>query len=427
VFESADFRCTNPGAVAEGLLTPSAPDSFLSELVNVHEQGYSHISQLRSRASITQFNMMPTEQIRREAEQRIGGPVPDRLWNYVLEDGKVDLVVQGKKDLNWLTNEVWRLDDVSGGHLRERTERPRLSILARKRADGAIDRELAVSFLCAKEARADGALKAFRREVLKDQILSAEEVAGWINRQAQRDAGRPRTLLGPIPYAGKIEVGGEAPFRLSPPLHLDELPSGVTVESRLLGYGLPGNEYTQYIKIEIGGTLDDLYKLGQSLRNRYGWGDGEATMFVLTDLAPRVRLLSGSIRFIEPNPRVVLEIDPSISPGQVSAAYKEVRAKITKGARIRALSKKHLTLTAFVADRASEPWADRLAAWNRSYPKWRYSQESNFRRDVGQAAKRFNRLRSENPLFDWFSMMSTKSQKKGEERNGRIRPRKAKT
>jgi hypothetical protein len=65
-------------------------------------------------------------------------------------------------------------------------ERPRLSILARKRADGVIDRALAVSFLCAKEARADRALQALRREVLKDLILSAEEVAGWINRQAQR-------------------------------------------------------------------------------------------------------------------------------------------------------------------------------------------------------------------------------------------------
>ncbi|MCH9022496.1 MAG: hypothetical protein IID32_07000, partial [Planctomycetes bacterium] len=63
--------------------------------------------------------------------------------------------------------------------------------------------------------------------------------------------------------------------------------------------------------------------------------------------------------------RIRLTIDPALSPQDVAEEYRRARDEIWPG-RHRSLSRKHLRLARFHAERAQEAsWKERLHRWNR--------------------------------------------------------------
>jgi hypothetical protein len=84
--------------------------------------------------------------------------------------------------------------------------------------------------------------------------------------------------------------------------------------------------------------------------------------------------------------RIVLNIDPALPPEEVADAYREARER--QGvAGIRKMSDRQAVLAGWSFDRP-EPWRDLLVEWNKAFPDWSYTAESNFRRDALRAQRR---------------------------------------
>lgn len=126
---------------------------------------------------------MINQDVRRRAEEALGleGKVPEAIWTYLAQNGMVAAVERGEQDINWLTDELWKLLEASGRR-RRLLEAPRmLSSGQRERAES---REAVLAILCWDEARRDRAVSEFRSQVLNGVLLSPEEVEDWMTRQA---------------------------------------------------------------------------------------------------------------------------------------------------------------------------------------------------------------------------------------------------
>jgi hypothetical protein len=145
-----------------------------------------------------------------------------------------------------------------------------------------------------------------------------------------------------------------------------------------------------------GGILERLWNVSDHLINphysskcpAFPWNKGQATLFILTGLYPQVRGVSSRVLdspYLRGATRIVLTVDPAVSPAELAERYQEVRARVVSQ-RYRSLSTKHLLLAAFIAERPDEEtWEQKRLEWNKQYPQYRYGQVTNFSRDASRA------------------------------------------
>lgn len=206
-------------------------------------------------------------------------------------------------------------------------------------------RHQAVSFLLAREAAEDRRVAAFRADVLGNRLLALDQLEEWVVEQAGKDdTGRPASTL---EYVGS--------------------------------HGVPLRQPTTQ-----GGVLEDLRTLGSELVKRYGWEHHQATTFVLTDLVPvlepiRSRIAGGRPK--SPPTRLVLEVDPAVSPSDVMKHYKALRRQLFPG-EVPRIEDKRLRLAVFVASHREESWDGLLRSWNAAHPDWAYQELADFKRDA---------------------------------------------
>ena len=146
----------------------------------------------------------------------------------------------------------------------------------------------------------------------------------------------------------------------------------------------------------IGGRLDYLRRLSEDLTG-CGWTKAQAAIFLVCGVTPfiepiRIRHQDAANRrglqfsWAE---RIVMEIDPTVSPSEVAHQYREARQRAGHS-RHRSLGAKHRALATFELDAgANSTGLARLEAWNQAHPQWAYSQPTNFRRDLARAKVRF--------------------------------------
>lgn len=212
------------------------------------------------------------------------------------------------------------------------------------------DRQEVLSFLLAREASMRGDVQAFRREVLDGRLLTLDGVPSWVmDEDGQTGTGTP---------AGILEyLGAEAwPLRQR------------TIE---------------------GGSLERLRLLGAGLSDVYGWEPAQATSFVLTGLSPLVPAIRCATVGGVPSSstlRIVLAVDPVTSPRDLASYYKRARARETQD-RSGSVTRKQLKLAAFVAERSEQSWPELMEAWNRNFPRSRYSDTKGFQRDAVSARR----------------------------------------
>ena len=88
--------------------------------------------------------------------------------------------------------------------------------------------------------------------------------------------------------------------------------------------------------------------------------------------------------------RFSFDIHPLTPPSELEKAYRNARKKLLGNRR--ALKEKTLSLVEFVSTRklydAARRYGDRMIEWNKTYPKWYYSKETNFHKDYHRAMKR---------------------------------------
>jgi len=243
----------------------------------------------------------------------------------------------------------------------------------------------------ADAAAKDPLVEGFRREFLGERLLAPEEVEPWIKRLAEAEGEPTSWLTIPLPEGHRLVPSPADGIYVEPSLRLRQIPFPSGPLIRVLDYGVPDNDWRRCVPVTQGGTLDRLRTLSQELTQRYDWREAAATLFVLTGGTPLSSPLEMSVNATtSPFKRriVTLEIDPMLSPREVARNYSEIRRRLTSGRRQRGLGEKHLTLAGMIAGASEEPWATRLQRWNKAHPKWKYLQESNFRRDCLKARER---------------------------------------
>ena len=231
-------------------------------------------------------------------------------------------------------------------------------------------RQEAVSLLLAEIAREDPALQQFRKRHLRGEVIPWDKAAEWIEAQAAKD-GKP-TPWRPA-NAQNFEFPG---FYFN-----------------VIRYAFPGSNWARAKNISYGGVLDELRRVAESLSRGLGWREAQAVMFTLTGEVPLVQPIRINEQVVFPvqaASRIVMTIDPTLPPREVAEVYKQHRQRfLGEGRRQREIEAKHLTLAAFSTTRPKdETLAQRMRAWNRKYPKWKYTERTNFGRDVATVRSR---------------------------------------
>lgn len=192
--------------------------------------------------------------------------------------------------------------------------------------------------IVADHARRDEGVQQFRSDVLRGRLLTVSEAEKWIRRN-RRGSG--------------------------------------TTRIRRFGAG--------------SGALTQLEELASYLAGAYGWLYTAAERFVLTGDPPLVFAVGVEFATRPRFPvlsRMVLTIDPAVPPRELAQMYSRLRG-IYSPHRKRRLGVKHARLAEFgFAKPTDEPWKETLARWNFGWPKDRYTQMSNFRRDCRRAERR---------------------------------------
>jgi hypothetical protein len=131
--------------------------------------------------------------------------------------------------------------------------------------------------------------------------------------------------------------------------------------------------------------------LSEQLEEQYSWKQALATIFVLTGRIPLISLISSTQKWRSRSllNRIVLEVDPTVSPKEVAENYRNLRKEMMS-VRPRKLSEKHMQLAIFnMKYTKGETWAMKMAEWNKEQRiEWRYKEVSNFALDCRQARTR---------------------------------------
>lgn len=321
------------------------------------------------------------DRVREQLTERLGPrAVPDRVWDYLREEGHVGRVLAGERDILWLETRVSRFLVARADLL---TERPAMVT----RAGPGLTRDEARSTLLAREAGRSPAVQRFRADHLGGGTIAPDAVESWIRARETESAGRPRQYVEAVlPSDTVIERTSQGPYVTLPRTR-------VTAEiARTVTYAVPDSEWVRRVVAPPGSVLDRLRALAESLERGYHWPAGAGATFVLTGAPPlvnslRVRRIATSA---PAGSRIELDVEVMVSPRQLAREYAKIQRQVRgSGRRSRPMSEKHLRLAVFVATRPDdEPWPARRAAWNREYRKWRYRDERLFRRDAAQARAR---------------------------------------
>jgi hypothetical protein len=337
--------------------------------------------------------------------------VDDDLWEWMRERGKLALYEDmGEAELEE------HLDDVEEEYLEyeevarlgqralrglplERAEGPRGVGEAEPLTGGVGARVAAYSRFLAGVARGEPDVASFRQEVLGGRVLSEEEAYRFVRSPILATA--PRECLEGFPdllaVEGRIITWREDEIEL-------ELTRPVRRRWRgrsaweLLRYPQEGRE--EVVRVASQSVLGELRRLASRLAERYGWQEGQAVWFLLTDRTPWVspgswRLASRFAPFAV-RPVVVMEVEPWLPPAAVMDAYRRIQRQLGLG---RNVGEKALALVSFLADHMAvrlageprlefPPWRKLMALWNESHPDQRYEDVRRFARDCRAALER---------------------------------------
>lgn len=262
-----------------------------------------------------------------------------------------------------------------------------------------LTRHQVLTEVIATHATQDPTVIQFREEVLQGGLLSWNEIQGWIIQQRERETEQelPRLFLKvPLPpsHDYRIDPHGVIP---DPPVYVGESHPAWGWHREGLEYAIPNSHWVESIPIAYGGMLARLQQLSTELAKRYQWQPALATVFVLTGLMPVLLPIKGSSHpsefethegTVTALSRIVLTIDPTLTPKEVSTAFQRIRQQIL-GAKWRDLGERQLALARFALHREdAEPWTQRMEAWNKDFDEWPYPNVGNFKRDCQNAIEK---------------------------------------
>lgn len=315
---------------------------------------------------VLMMSALEPEDIRKQVERILRSPLTDTEWEFLIKRRHIAEVESRESTASAVAAEVrefrkaFRASKGSGDS--KSLVLPK-SIAARQAALGAI---------YAHEADQDRDVKRLRS--LVGQVTEAQ-VLGWV-------AATHYASLNLTAYASpQDEVNALA----------RAYNAGQGMEMERLSY-LDGKQSRLVTVVDP--SLVKLARLARRLSERWFFSEAASTNFVLTGRIPSVWRYKGEqkLKLVTGNPlsRIVLELDPDMSPVEVAQVYRMVRGAVKgKRARVRPISERTAVLAGWVVNRPEEEtWRARRQAWNRKYPEWGCESDTNFARDARAAVRR---------------------------------------
>jgi len=315
------------------------------------------------------FDTPPADLTRLAIDACLDAPLSDGEWNLLEMQGWSVHIRDRRRTPGQAAAmvEQWR-EAVAGPSSRLRS----LNVPASLRAE-------AVAHLIAVEARKTEPVVEFRTRVLRGRLLQPEQVDRWLGVLARRQEAKPWA---------RIYVSAEEAEMGVVPIGTSNL---IERGFDTLDYLVPGSERVHHVLVSSKGILGWLRWLSAWLCQQYRWAPAHATMFILTDAAPPIPELHYDVdsrRAVPALTRVVMTIDPTMSPREIATLYRQIRFRYF-GRRHRSMTPKHVELAKFWSTQdQSATWKDLMAEWNKLHRRWAYKREQNFARDCAQARER---------------------------------------
>src|SRR5262249_42553231 len=261
----------------------------------------------------------------------------------------------GEHDVNWLVDRMWSFLHHAG---KEWTIRGRpVQMFSDDQRKRVTERHHALAILWAKEAETEIDVVLFRKDMLREKLLEWEAVESWLEKQAKADGPATNWLDVPLPPRHRVTLDPKVGYIPTPSLTISSKWGARGSQTRMLAYALPSDRWERCLPTAANGVLERLRQISERLSGHYRWQEAQATIFILTGRTPLVSPAGAKIE----REAIVLTLDPSLTPRQVAAYYREFKKGILGRNRIKALSSKHLQLAAFIEDRPTEEkWKNRM-------------------------------------------------------------------
>lgn len=161
------------------------------------------------------------------------------------------------------------------------------------------------------------------------------------------------------------------------------------------------------LSVRARSLLGEVAKVAAELSDRYHWSCWDATRWVVCSGDPPTPWVFGwgpqlHLGETDTTTRLEMEVDPTLTPAEVAAAYGRARAAIFRGARVRPLDDKARALVRFALDqgraKGEPPWEEWRRCWNagpgRKHGTYRGDGGGpwNFRRDLRSAWRRLTQV-----------------------------------
>lgn len=343
--------------------------------------------------------------LRKQVEGILKTPIADAVWRYAVNDRMVSEVMGGDNNPQWLATKVQELMEIAGNQAGVVPEfMP--SERRQRRGETTQGRQEAISSALAEIARQSEDVLRFRRSVLNGQLLRFEDVENWIHEQRSKEKYRNAVI---VRLERDRRFQRQNGWQVEPALSSigpEQIEGLAPVDD--LAYASKDRKWA-CVPIGRDGALRVTWQLSRSLAKTFRWQEAQATMFLLTGITPLVATEDvqvdrpfwvtppyGGIMPLSCLTRVILTIDPMMTPRELSQEYGRIRAQLL-GRKPRAQSEKHLQLAVFAVKHHILD-KDAMAQWSARFPEWKYTRFSLFSRDAQIARER---LLHEHPVDPW--------------------------
>ena len=257
----------------------------------------------------------------------------------------------------------------------------------------------AFAAFAAREAARHPDVRAFRRDVLDDRLLTRQEVDDFVQSIVLSLASLEQCKAWGIPPGGHTErrTGGgygegSLEYHIDPPgttIRLD-VPGGFDlIDPPTLAYPVERETGDAPIWTYPGSVLDTLRVLCEELARSFGWEIPAVVRFVLTGERPPCEPVrsSATVTMMGSHRRVgiTLQLDAWLSDDEVTRAYREARDELGVPKNV-PVKERTLRLFRFVTERTDDAgrrpsWRELCDEWNRAEPDAQSRYVSYFERD----------------------------------------------
>lgn len=233
------------------------------------------------------------DEVRAAYEKWKGSPLTDTHWEWLVEERFVGEVIGDGRSIEWLDEETSKklegvqrvassyADPASTPATPSTSQKTHKSLPAAVKLDRL---QLRNEALAAAVALWDRKIRRFRSNVLRDELLTAESVHDWLDRQAyyeQQAAGGATGYL--TQSLSPTEIAASSEHGIAPSISASRVEK--LIEFRPLHIRVPDGSVESKPTV-AGWELDMLRKLAGYLAGRYNWSPEDAALFVLTGAVP---------------------------------------------------------------------------------------------------------------------------------------------